>query len=335
MELASRMPRQHDEAEVMMSASSDDRGARLGFKIVIALGSCVFGLALILYGFGAGIKSPKKEASAGGTPVAEAQRKKPVRTWNMALGDVVIVAQELGFNIRAAKETGIQQSKVMARIDSQLQKLRELYRQETEKNPALMGNMILQVNVSSAGNVTQVKEIASRIPDGEFKKAIIAEMSNWSFPEIITESAIINCPLLFIREGMDITTLVQWEKSLAQVEDKPITVGSANRTRAVQQTKTVEAPRAARAAKKAVPTEEAALRSPARPAQSLYQIKYATSLRAEPSFSSLSVTRFTIGTKVALVNNRGDWLEVKAADSGLSGYIRKEFVAPVEMARKQ
>jgi hypothetical protein len=288
-----------------------------------------------LYGFGAGIKSPKKEASAGATAVAEAPHKKPARTWNMALGDVVIVAQEIGFSIRAAKETGIEQSKVVARIDSQLQKLRELYRHETEKNPALMGNMILQMNVANGGKVTQVKEIASRIPDGEFKKAIIAEISNWSFAEIITDSVTINFPLLFIREGMDITTLVEWEKSLAQAEDKSMTAGSMTRNRPVQQTKTVETPRAAPPASKAVSTDEAALRAHSRPAQSLYQIKYATSLRSEPNFSSASLTRFTIGTKVSLVNNRGDWLQVRAADSGLSGYIRKEFVTPAEMARKQ
>jgi hypothetical protein len=253
----------------------------------------------------------------------------------MALGNVVIVAQELGFSIRAAKENGIDQSKVVARIDGQLQTLRELYRQETEKNPALMGNMYLQMNVASGGNVTQVKEIASRIPDGEFKKAVIEQISSWSFAEIITDSVTVNFPLLFVREGMDITTLVEWEKSLASSEDKTMTAAGATRNRAVQQTKTIEAPRTAPAVRKAVSTDEAALRSPARAAQSLYQIKYATALRAEPNFSSPSVTRFTIGTKVALVNNRGEWLEVKSPDSGLSGYIRKEFVTPIETARKQ
>lgn len=318
-----------------MSFASEDKAARLSFKIVIAVSSCVFGLGLILFGFGAGIKSPKKEASAAGKPVAEGPRKKPARTWNMALGDVVIVAQELGFSIQAAKETGIEPSKIVARIDSQLQKLRELYRQETEKNPALMGNMILQVNVANGGNVTRVKEIASRIPDGEFKKAVIAEISNLSFAEIITDSVTINFPLLFIREGMDITTLVEWEKSLAQVEDKSVTAGNATRNSAVQQTKTIEASRNAPPVSKAVSTNEAALRSSARPAQSLYQIKYATALRAEPNFSSASVARLAIATKVSLVNSRGDWLEVRAADSGLSGYIRKEFVTQVDMARNQ
>jgi hypothetical protein len=114
-----------------------------------------------------------------------------------------------------------------------------------------------------------------------------------------------------------------------------MTVGSPIRNRPVQQTKTAEASHAVSPLSKGASTDEAALRAPAKAVQSLYQIKYATALRAEPNFSSASVTRFTIGTRVALVNDRGDWLEVRAADSGLLGYIRKEFVTPVEMARKQ
>lgn len=318
-----------------MSVASEDKAARLSFKIVIALSSCVFGLGLILYGFGAGLKSSKPEAAAEANPPAQAPRKKPVHAWNMALGDVVIVAQELGFSVASAKTSTIEQSKVLARIDSQLQKLRELYRQEGEKNPGLMGNINLQLNVSAGGDVTQVKELSSRIPDGEFKKAVIAEVSHWSFAELVPESVTINCPLLFIREGMDITTLVQWEKSLAQLEDKPATARGADPNRPVQQAKTVEAPRVTQAPTKTAAAAEASPRSSIRPAPSLYQIKYATSLRAEPNFTSASLARFTIGTKVSLLNSRGDWLEVRATDSGYSGYIRKEFVTPpVELARK-
>ncbi len=316
-----------------MSARSEDKAARLSFKIVIALSSCAFGLGLILYGFDVGVKAPKREASAGANPPAEAPRKKPARAWNMALGDVVVVAKELGFRVSPGKTHNIEPSKVAARIEGQLQKLRELYRQEGEKNPELMGNMILQLNVAASGDVTQVKEISSRIPDGEFKKAVISEVSNWSFADLIPESVTINCPLLFIREGMDITTLLQWEKSLAQLEDKPATARSAKENRPNQQAKS-EKTRVAQASK-TVSAAEALPRSPTRPAPALYRIKYATSLRSEPNFSSASVARFTVGTKVSLLNNRGDWLEVQAADSGYSGYIRKEFVAPLELAHKQ
>lgn len=315
-----------------MSASSEDKAARLSFKIVVAVSSCLFGVGLIVYGFGAGVQSSKQKASSGANPPVEAPHKKPLLAWNVALGDVVILAPELGFSISPAKANSVEESKVVARINGQLQKLRDLYRREGEKNPRLMGNIMLQLDVGANGDVTEVKEIASRIPDGEFKRTIIAEVSHWSFRDVIPESVTINCPLLFVREGMDITTLLQWEKSLAQLDDKSATARGANQNPPIQQAKTVARRRVARASSRAV---NSSARSSARPPRSLYRIKYATSLRAEPNFSSRSVTRFTSGTKVALLNHRGDWLEVRAADSGFSGYIRKEFVAPIDVARKQ
>jgi hypothetical protein len=180
-----------------------------------------------------------------------------------------------------------------------------------------------------------VKELSSRIPDGEFKKTVLAEASHWSFADVVDEPLTINCPLLFIREGMDITTLVQWEKSLVLLEDKPSTARGTNSNRPVQQAKTADALRATQPATKTAAKAEASPRPSTRTASTLYQIKYATSLRAEPNFSSRSLTRFTMGTKVSLLNNRGDWLEVRSTDSGYSGYIRKEFVTPVELVRKR
>ena len=61
------------------------------------------------------------------------------------------------------------------------------------------------------------------------------------------------------------------------------------------------------------------------------QIKYATLLRKEPNFSAPVLTTFTIGTKVTVVNRSSDWLEVRSHHNGPSGYIRKEFVVPVDV----
>ncbi len=187
---------------------------------VIAIVSCVVGLGLVFFGSVMGTKSPNQEASASGNPGANPQNKKPVRAWNMALGNVVVVDQELGFSVKAGKESHPQQGKLLTRIESRLQNLRELYREEGEKQPALMGGMTLQFSVNSAGEVTLVKEVSSRISDTEFKKAVIAEVSQWSFQDVVTDSVTVTCPLLFVREGMDITTLVQWEKTLGHFGEK-------------------------------------------------------------------------------------------------------------------
>jgi uncharacterized protein YgiM (DUF1202 family) len=62
-----------------------------------------------------------------------------------------------------------------------------------------------------------------------------------------------------------------------------------------------------------------------------FQIKYSTSLRRQPDFSAASLTVIPAGAKVTVVNKAGDWIEVRLA-AGQSGFIRKEFVKPVEVA---
>jgi hypothetical protein len=316
-----------------MNIHSGRSAAPLGIKAIIAIISCVFGLALIIFGVGTGT-SPKKDVAAAANASVQGPQKKPIRAWNMALGNVVVVAQELGFGIKAANDAGAEQSTILARFDGQLQSLREFYRQEGEKNPALMGGMLLQFNVNASGEVSQVKEIASRITDVDFKKAVIAEVSKWSFQDITSDNLTVNCPLLFVREGMDITTLVQWEKSLGQFSDKNALAKS--NMQPTQQSKVSERTKSTAVAANAVaatPGKTAATTAPKSPATA-YQIKYPTSLRKEPNFNSASLGAFTIGTKVFLLSSRGEWLEVRSEDRGLSGFIRKEFVTPVELAQK-
>jgi hypothetical protein len=306
-------------------------GGRLRIRAIVAVVSCVLGVGLIVFGLGAGSIEPKEEASADEVAAAQTTRKKPLRAWNMALGNVVLVAPELGFAVKTTKDTEMADGKVISRIEGQLQSLREIYRTESEKNPTLMGELMLQLNVLPTGEVSQVKEITSRITDVEFKKAVMAEVSKWSFQEIVSENLTINCPLLFVREGMDITTLVQWEETLGQADDKGA-VAKSNDGQAMQQSRLPQPAKPIGNATKsvaAVRSEKTGPTTSAKPAATAYQIKYDTSLRKEPSFTSASVAKFTTGTKVSLLSSHGDWLEVRANDTASSGFIRKEFVAPL------
>jgi hypothetical protein len=316
-----------------MSNQSARSAGRLGIKEIIAVASCVFGLALIVFAFGTG-KSLKKESSAAANASAQAPQKKPARAWNMALGNVVVVAQELGFAIKTANDDRAEPSKILSRLEGQLQGLRELYRQESEKNPSLMGGMLLQFNVNVSGEVSQVKEIASRITDADFKEAVIAEISKWSFQDLVADPTTVNCPLLFVREGMDITTVVQWEKSFGQFGDRNIL--AKGNAQPVQQSKAPAGSKSIGAGVKtvAVSPEKTVSIGAAKSPGAIYQIKYPTSLRREPNFNSTSLAKFAIGTKVSILSNRGEWLEVRPDSGGLSGFIRKEFVAPIEIAQK-
>jgi len=309
---------------------------RGNMRRVLAIASCVLGVALIFFAFSLGTKSSKKapqvEGEASG---AEPARKKPARVWNMALGNVVVVAPELGLSLKPAKDVAPEQGKVVARIESQLQSLRELYRHESEKNPELMGSMTIQFVVEPSGEVTKVKEVFSRLANSDFKKAVISAVSQWSFREVVANGATIHCPLLFVREGMDITTLVQWEKSFGQNGEIGAAAVSHTHAAPVKESKITENNRQSESATKTKITgaEKASRMSAAKPS-AIHQLMFATSLRKEPNFSSPAVTRLAVGTKVSLIDTRGDWLEVREEGTRQSGFIRREFISSPASAHK-
>ena len=299
-------------------------------RTIIALAGCAFGVGLMVYGLGVGSSSKERLTSA----VKEESTKK-LPTWNIALGDLVILARDMGFDAKDAKEMPIDQTKIAGRIESQLQSLRELYRQETSKNSALMGGVVLQLSVSPSGEVSKVREIMSRISDTDFRKAVIAEASTWSFDQVLSEESTITCPLLFVREGMDITTLIRWEKNLSQSGEKSALSKLNVNVESIPQI-TAGKDREASTREVAVPLPRPV---PLPKAQAiaegaLYQMKYSTVIRNEPNYSAAAVARFAAGTKVILLGRSGDWYEVRY-DGGPRGFLRKEFIAPVDSAKSR
>ena len=292
----------------------------MGWKGLLGIASGIIGLGVVYYGYGIGTESPKKNAAAEVTPAADQKDKRPVRAMNLALGNMVYFAHDLGFSVKNDARAAVDPSKIAARIENQLHGMRSLYRQEIVKNEALAGNLVLRFRVSTSGEVSQVRELSARLNDAEFKKAVIAQAGTWSFADLVAENLEVTLPLLFVHEGMDITTLVQWEKSA----DASVV-------------KTVATPPPAapvRAPVVAAPAPPAAQRAVMKTDGKEFQLKYSTSLRKDPNFSAPSLLTFTIGTKVTVLRRQGDWLEVRSRPEGPTGFIRKEFVTPVELARQ-
>jgi hypothetical protein len=300
-------------------------------RTIIALAGCAFGLGLMVIGIGVGSSSKDGVTSA----VKEKSARK-LPTWNIALGDLVILARDMGFHVQAGKEALIDGTKIAGRIESQLQTLRDLYRQEISKNSALMGWVVLQLSISSSGEVTKVREITSRISDNDFRKAVIADVSSWSFDQLLAEEYTITCPLLFVREGMDITTLIQWEKNLSQTGDRPALAKLKLDVEPAPQITAVRNPKVPQSSPKEIavgPPQPRSLPKAQSVAEgALYQMKYTTVIREEPNYSAAAVARFTTGTKVILLGRSGDWYEVRY-DGGPRGFLRKEFVAPADSAK--
>ena len=192
----------------------------MGTKEIVGIGGCLLGLAIVYFGSGVGTESPKKEAAARASVTEREESIKPLRAMNFALDNMVFFARELGFNVVNANDEAVSQNKIATRIENQLHNVRELYRVEIAKNPSLAGVILLQIEITPSGEVSQVRETGAKITDSEFKKAVIAEVAKWSFSDIVSETVKVNCPLLFVHQGMDITTLVRWEKATAAVNER-------------------------------------------------------------------------------------------------------------------
>ncbi|HVO91873.1 MAG TPA: AgmX/PglI C-terminal domain-containing protein, partial [Terriglobales bacterium] len=204
------------------------RRGGLGIKGSVGIASCIVGVVVVYFGFDLRHKPIEKDAAVSAKPATEDKtRNRPVRAMNLALGNMVYFAHDLGFTVKTAKDESYEADRVALRIENQLQALREMYRQESIKDGTLVGGMMLQFNIGPAGDVSQVKDVSSIITEAEFRKAVVNEVVKWSFADLVSEPLTVTCPLLFVHEGMDITTLVQWEKALGHFNDKGVAVRTA------------------------------------------------------------------------------------------------------------
>ena len=204
-----------------MGATSSTSIRRLGAKgLAVACASCAFGLVVMILVFGLGSNSPRDAMTEATNSLAKEDPKKSQPAWNIALGNVVVIAPELGFEAQGPKNTKLELSRINSRMETQLLAVRELYRRESDKNANLMGGLFLQLTIGSGGGVARVQELGWRMTDSDFRKAVVTEVAKWDFQDTAPEGTTINCPLLFVREGMEITTLVRWEKTLGLFEER-------------------------------------------------------------------------------------------------------------------
>ena len=308
-------------------------------KSIVVVAACTMAAGLILLGYGVGAKSRNGQDSSKKNGRPESKGEKTESKWNPALGNIVIIAPELGFSVAGLKEQNGREARFSKAIENQLMGLRQIYQVEVEKKPALMGSILLQLAVAPSGNVTQAKELRSHLIDYDFKKMILAEVSKWKFPEMSSDAARINCPLLFVREGMDINTLIQWEKALNFFEEQASLAQNGNQGKAPANAGySLAAARHeqgdAEAKHDLDPARQRQQKSATRTVVEVYELRSAATVRKQPSFAASSLARVAPGTKVKVVGVRGDWLEIRSREGDPAGFIRKEFATPIDKAKK-
>jgi len=204
----------------MVFATTRNSSRRTSNQRLLAAAGGLFCVALIVVAVALHPRETteeKAETSDGLTKVSN----KSQTPWNLALGNVVTVAPDLGLTVKGLKDVKLEPARLAAILDSQLTSLRDIYRAQSEKQPTLLGALLLEIVVGDQGRVTQVRELNSRIVDAEFRKLVLAEVNNWNFKDTLPDGVTIHCPLLFVREGMEMTTLVQWGKNLGSFENRP------------------------------------------------------------------------------------------------------------------
>ena len=126
------------------------RRRRLGIKAFVGISSCILGIAVVYFAFDLSHEPIKKDAAASAKPAVEEQaRNRPVRAMNLALGNMVYFAHDLGFAVKTTKKQTYDAGKIALRIEDQLQGLREVYRQESANKDPLVGGILLQFNISA------------------------------------------------------------------------------------------------------------------------------------------------------------------------------------------
>ncbi|MGH7774672.1 MAG: AgmX/PglI C-terminal domain-containing protein [Candidatus Binatia bacterium] len=319
-------------------------GRWLGTRPVVVFAACGFVVGLVLLGYGTGAKYDNSHDSSPKSTRPESAGEKPQPRSSPALGNVVIMASEVGFSVSGLRESNGQEAKISKRIENQLFGLRKIYQQEVDKSQTLVGSILLELAVSPSGNIAHVKELASRLTDNDFKKVVLAEVYKWKFPEIGPEPVRINLPLLFVREGMDLITLIEWEKAFGSSKEKGSLLRSAGERgqeykapRNATQSLALAEPKPSGAGvnQKPDPSGQQPKRLATKTVVGVYELRSPARVRKEPRFASPSLASVPAGTKVTVVAVRGDWLEIRSEEGGLPGFIPKEFATLVDGAQEQ
>lgn len=233
-----------------------------------------------------------------------------------------------------------------------LARLHHTFNSWSERDRELMGSVSLKLLVDASGSVIRVEPMNSHVNNSSFIKTVMDDVREWKFPNGGAEAAEITVPLLFIPKGMDPEMIVQWERSLRSelmeehrvqslaVSTKLPTIADRNKS-AVSATATPAKVRQkavadALAAPSIAPRPSAIADSAAAPtpkpdAKPLLMLKTNRQLaiREKPRYSASSVREVEKETLLKIMENRGDWLKVRAPQDGATGFIRKEYVSPI------
>ncbi|MGH7887905.1 MAG: SH3 domain-containing protein [Candidatus Binatia bacterium] len=228
-----------------------------------------------------------------------------------------------GKNLSVAARKHLEQAAL-----EQLARLHPIYAGWVATDEEAVGTMLLKIYVDGAGNVARIESLRSRLSSGDFAKVVLAEIREWNFTGASAQPFEITMPLLFVPKGLDANTVVQWERRTRDSEaDRKIAKlahGSpalvAPRPSSVN-AKPEDGRLVANANVKKTISSKAAL--------PVVKTTQAVALRQQPRFAAERVHEVDAETELKLLERKGDWLKVRMADARAVGFVRKEYLTPV------
>ncbi len=239
----------------------------------------------------------------------------------------VVAVDTLEVNVRGDDNSRSLQDSFEQAAIKQLAMTQQSYKIRAQQRPDLMGTLTLKLIVDKKGTVTRVDARASRMSDHGFVDTLTADAGMWKFPEG-AESVELTIPLVFVPKGMDPNSVVQWERSVFPAQQKCIAAPEPVKAVAQRKTEKSTNPRTGQLAtiRNGSSTQAAAETAP--PGSIAAIANRPIALRDQPLFSARKIYAAESGAQVTILERKGDWVRLRMKDSGLTGFVRKEFLSP-------
>lgn len=237
----------------------------------------------------------------------------------------VLASKELGMMVtgKGAGEPGRSLEMLEQQVLSFLPQLQDIYDQEREQDPGLMGSLDVSLTIEPEGGVSDLRFPQRRVSNERLTTAVFERMRAWSFPPA-EETAQLRFRLLFVPPGVDQASILTWEKQLG---GRAVEEWSEEHRVATALPPVTKRPSARRA-----PAESAPLRATETGRATVvgwYRVTSPTVLRAAPRASSGVVARLRPGTRVRVVGTEGeDWLEVRSVSNRPPGFLHRGDARP-------
>jgi hypothetical protein len=318
-----------DEKPTGDAAATEDRGtgnpisARATLLTVVAIGILSIPIITLV---------AKREHLLPRLPVFIGLQSRAVST-----GSAILAVDTFGLTIRIKNASALTRELFEQAAVQHLARLHRTYSRWADRNHDLMGSLLLKLTVDATGTVVSVDPLASQVTNDSFTKTVMDDVRKWKFPKAGVEAAEITVPLLFVPKGMDPDTVVEWERKVRSVQEGET---SSSDLRAVTKASISTASEHSRQPAPSVPGSDQ-MNTTKSPTVHLVKPKIEekvlitvktnrpVAIRENPHFSAKTVHEIDGDTPLSVLENRGDWVKVKIADAGFTGFVRKEFVSPI------